>query len=109
MPAVTDCTLWANDSGGGADFRSFHFQSVQQGNNFTVTITNDGIGPTVCPLSEASPRFQIPDHPGARVKPLGELSLLWDNDSDVYLVSFSGTLNSTYPTKCDKVVVASFD
>lgn len=110
MPDMTSCTFTVNDQDGGADTRSFAFNTTQQGDKYSVLITNDGIGPYGATLSTGTPNATLPSNGGARVKATGTLSLLFDsaNDKNV-VIAFTGTLNTTHSTSMQSVVIASFD
>ena len=109
MAENTRCTFVVNDDGGGAPSREFVFATIQQGDNYRVTVTNDGIAPYGVTLSQAKPTAELPAQQ-ARVKATGTLSLLFDKagDPDV-AVSFSGPLNTTHSTSVSNVIVATFD
>lgn len=110
MPDMTSCTFTVNDQDGGADTRSFAFNTTQQGGAYSVLVTNDGLAPYGVTLSTGTPNAALPANAGARVKATGSLSLLFDsaNDKNV-VISFTGTLNTTHSTSVQSVVVASFD
>jgi hypothetical protein len=110
MPDSTSCKFTVNDEGGGADNRDFLFNTIQQGDSYNVTITNDGMGPYGVSLSTSKPNANIPSS-DARVKATGHLSLLFDQGtgSNNVVIQFTGTLNTTHPTSVNNVVVATFD
>ena len=110
MPDMTSCTFTVNDQDGGADTRDFVFTTSQQGNVYSVSILNPGIGPYGVQLSPEAPNATLPDHPGARVKATGSLKLLFDSVNDPNVaIAFTGTLNTTHSTTVNNVIVASFD
>ena len=110
MPDSTSCKFTVNDEGGGADNRDFLFNTIQQGDSYTVTITNDGIAPYGVSLSTSKPNANGPSQ-DARVKATGVLSLLFDQRAapNNVVILFTGTLHTTHPTSMSNVAVASFD
>lgn len=110
MPDMTSCTFTVNDQDGGADTRTFAFNTTQQGDEYSVLVTNDGMGPYGATLSTGTPTAALPANPGARVKATGTLNLLFDSVSDKNVViTFTGMLNTTHSTSMQSVIVASFD
>ena len=110
MPDMTSCTFTVNDQDGGADTRSFAFNTTQQGDKYSVLITNDGIPPYGATLSTGTPNAPLPSNGGARVKATGTLSLLFDAATDKNVaITFTGTLNTTHQTTMQSVIIASFD
>src|SRR5687767_6772927 len=110
MPDITSCTFVVDDDGGGAPTRQFVFSTIQQGESYQVTVTNDGIGPYGATLSVGTPQATLPPNAGARVKATGTLSLLFDTKANPNVaITFNGTLNTMHSTTVSNVVVATFD
>jgi hypothetical protein len=107
MPDMTSCTFTVNDQDQNRDFL---FQSVQQGDIYTVTVTNDGIGPYGVTLSTKSPSATLPSHPDARVRAEGELKLLFDSATNPNVsIAFNGGLYTYNPSYVKGAIVANFD
>src|SRR4051812_24689080 len=98
MPDMTSCHFDVSD-GDGAPVRGFRFDTVQQGNQYTVTVTNDGINPYSVTLSTQKPTAQLPPNDGVRVKATGKMTLLFDQTNNPNVaVQFSGALVTAHPT-----------
>jgi len=107
MADMTSCTFTVNDRDQNRDFL---FQTVQQGDNYLVTVTNDGIGPYGVTLSTKSPTATLPPHQDARVRAEGQLSLLFDRaDNSNVAIMFNGGLYTYNPSYVKGAIVANFD
>jgi hypothetical protein len=109
MTHMTSCKFDVSD-GEGAPTRPFKFDTIQQGDQYTVTITQDGIGPYGVTLTKQDPTKDVPKHDDARVKVTGSLKLLFDSKTDPNVaIAFSGALVTAHPTWMTNVIIAVFD
>jgi hypothetical protein len=109
MPDMTSCKFDVTD-GEGAPTRPFKFDTVQQGDQYTVTVTSDGIGPYGVTLSTQKPTATLPPLDGARVKATGTMKLLFDKTNNPNVaIAFSGALVTAHPTWMTNVIIATFD
>jgi hypothetical protein len=104
MPDITSCKFVVSD---GEGTRAFTFSSVQQGDSYSVTIENDGIGPYGASVSRNAPRAEIPDHSDARVKATGSLTLSFVPNDPRVIILFTGVLHTANPTSVGNVIIAS--
>jgi hypothetical protein len=105
MPQLTHVQFQVNDGGDGT--RLFDFDTTSQGSDYVVTISYPGSGPSIINLSKNAPSVPIPPS-AARVKPIGQMTLSWDNDPAV-LILFTGTLNTANSVSMTNACVAALD
>lgn len=107
MVDMSSCTFTVNDQDQNRDFV---FKTVQQGGNYKVTVTNDGIGPYGVTLSTNAPTATLPSHPDARVRAEGTLSLLFDSaENPNVAIAFDGGLYTFNTAYVKGALIAAFD
>ena len=101
-----------DDQGGGADIRSFGFQTTGNADGCTLELTFPGIGPTDLAFTPHDGPRPI-SYDGARVQPEGRLSFTtlrsaqWSTQSDQWaFISFDGTFATNHSLTVKSAILA---
>ena len=110
--AILRSRIDVDDQDGGADFRSFGFQTTGDARAATLTISYPGSGPMAVAFTERN-RMQMIDGAPARVKPSGRLLIISlpqayssPLSTQRAFISFDGTLSTYHPLTVKQVILA---
>ncbi len=103
---LSHCRIDVDDQGGGADTRSFGFDTTGDAGGCTVSASMPGSGPMAMRMEPGAGQQTLPDYSASRVKPSGRMVLTTLRTGEHAFVAYNGVLHTEHSLQTTNAIVA---